>query len=634
MTEAAEQPRPRAMVAHEVADALAAVGAVVALESTILAHGLPRGDNRRVADEIEVGGPVGGAVPATIAVVDGAVRIGLDAGRAGPAVRFRRLRQAVRPRPGRRRGPRAWTARPRWRRTSALAHRAGIAVFATGRHSRDRKEEMAVKEIGLSSLLVGTNAGGVSGRDSLLAVLEGVSNANEALAAAKRSVRIATVQFAELYLGRALLAIEDLGILVKHSPVREKLKAPKLIETRRGARRQIAFKEPEGWWDRLQVKGKPEPGKTDDGSLRFISLTQRARAEARVVATQRKLVDQFVRNTIRNTRHDRELTRTLFELLLPNELKEQAPDRRSLVIVLDDASARYPWELLENAYDTDAEPIAVSRGLLRQLETNVFREAPVRSLGNDVLVVGDPILPEDGPLKRLPGARDEASAVADQLERSRRFKVNRRIEASAREIVQAFFAHPYRMVHLAGHGVYEWEEPVKPADGTTAPSPAQRATQTVTGMVIGDGVYLTPGEVKQMRRVPELVFINCCHLGYVRRSRRARGGRSPAGSNAEAFAARRLPPVRRQRGNRVHPDGGEGSDRGRLGSGRRRRQNLCRELLRGDAPRGDIWKSRASRAQRHVYQALVCEYLGRLPVLWRSGFSHRRARRGRRGTRH
>ena len=241
-----------------------------------------------------------------------------------------------------------------------------------------------------------------------------------------------------------------------------------------------------------------------------------------MVATQRELVEQFVRNTIRNTRHDRGLTRTLFELLLPNELKEQAPDRRSLVIVLDDASARYPWELLENAYEVDAQPIAVSRGLLRQLETRVFREAPIRSLGNDVLVVGDPILPEDGPLKRLPGARDEASAVADRLERSRRFKVTRRIEASAKEIVQAFFARPYRMVHLAGHGVYEWQEPVQAADGATASSPAQRATQTVTGMVIGDGVYLTPGEVNQMRRVPELVFINCCHLGYSEdRERRA-----------------------------------------------------------------------------------------------------------------
>jgi len=34
-------------------------------------------------------------------------------------------------------------------------------------------------------------------------------------------------------------------------------------------------------------------------------------------------------------------------------------------------------------------------------------------------------------------------------------------------------------------------------------------------MVIGDGVFLTPGDVEQVRRVPELVFINCCHLGSV-----------------------------------------------------------------------------------------------------------------------
>ena len=34
-------------------------------------------------------------------------------------------------------------------------------------------------------------------------------------------------------------------------------------------------------------------------------------------------------------------------------------------------------------------------------------------------------------------------------------------------------------------------------------------------MIIGKGMVLTPGDVKQMRRVPELVFINCCHLGRV-----------------------------------------------------------------------------------------------------------------------
>ena len=67
----------------EVASALATGGAVVALESTIISHGLPRPDNLRIAGEIETAVRDAGAVPATIAVLDGAVRVGLD--RAGLA---------------------------------------------------------------------------------------------------------------------------------------------------------------------------------------------------------------------------------------------------------------------------------------------------------------------------------------------------------------------------------------------------------------------------------------------------------------------------------------------------------------------------------------------------------------------
>jgi len=62
----------------EVADALDAGRPVVALESTIISHGLPRPDNLRVAREIEDSVRAGGAVPATIAVVGGVPCIGLD----------------------------------------------------------------------------------------------------------------------------------------------------------------------------------------------------------------------------------------------------------------------------------------------------------------------------------------------------------------------------------------------------------------------------------------------------------------------------------------------------------------------------------------------------------------------------
>src|SRR4051794_41803628 len=68
----------RVIVHPEVADALRDGRGVVALESTLIAHGLPAPENLRVAREAEAAVRAAGAVPATIAVVAGAVRIGLD----------------------------------------------------------------------------------------------------------------------------------------------------------------------------------------------------------------------------------------------------------------------------------------------------------------------------------------------------------------------------------------------------------------------------------------------------------------------------------------------------------------------------------------------------------------------------
>ncbi len=66
------------LVHEEVRDALAEGRAVVALESTIISHGLPRPDNARLAREFEQAVRDGGAVPATVAVIDGQARVGLD----------------------------------------------------------------------------------------------------------------------------------------------------------------------------------------------------------------------------------------------------------------------------------------------------------------------------------------------------------------------------------------------------------------------------------------------------------------------------------------------------------------------------------------------------------------------------
>jgi pseudouridine-5'-phosphate glycosidase len=115
----------------EVANALATGGPVVALESTIISHGLPRPDNLRIAAEIETAVRDAGAVPATIAVLDGDVRVGLDqAGLAAVADRTDVAKVSVRDLAIvlARATPGATTVAS----TAYLAGLAGIRVFATG----------------------------------------------------------------------------------------------------------------------------------------------------------------------------------------------------------------------------------------------------------------------------------------------------------------------------------------------------------------------------------------------------------------------------------------------------------------------------------------------------------------------
>jgi pseudouridine-5'-phosphate glycosidase len=115
----------------EVAAALAAARPVVALESTIISHGLPRPDNLRIAREIEDAVRSGGAVPATIAIVGGEPHIGLD----GTALRRIAESDAVVKAGVRdvavlaaRGGDGATTVAS----TAHFAAAAGITVFATG----------------------------------------------------------------------------------------------------------------------------------------------------------------------------------------------------------------------------------------------------------------------------------------------------------------------------------------------------------------------------------------------------------------------------------------------------------------------------------------------------------------------
>ncbi|GGT27796.1 pseudouridine-5'-phosphate glycosidase [Streptomyces atratus] len=115
----------------EVQAALATHHPVVALESTIIAHGLPRPRNLQVAEELEGLVRSAGAVPATIAVLDGRAHIGLDKAQlervaADPAMRKLGHRDLA---PALATGASGATTVSA---TAFLAAHAGLRVFATG----------------------------------------------------------------------------------------------------------------------------------------------------------------------------------------------------------------------------------------------------------------------------------------------------------------------------------------------------------------------------------------------------------------------------------------------------------------------------------------------------------------------
>jgi pseudouridylate synthase len=115
----------------EVAEALAAGRPVVALESTLISHGLPRPRNLAVARELEAAVREQGAVPATVALVAGEARVGLDE----EALILVAERAAIAKCGVRDLAPLAAAGADGATTVSATAHlaaRAGIRLFATG----------------------------------------------------------------------------------------------------------------------------------------------------------------------------------------------------------------------------------------------------------------------------------------------------------------------------------------------------------------------------------------------------------------------------------------------------------------------------------------------------------------------
>jgi pseudouridylate synthase len=121
----------RLSVSTEVAAALAGGRPVVALESTLISHGLPYPQNIEVARASEAAVRAGGATPATVAIRDGQLLIGLDDVALEQLAQASNVFKAARP------SLAIALARGGWAATTVsatmiAARAAGIDVFATG----------------------------------------------------------------------------------------------------------------------------------------------------------------------------------------------------------------------------------------------------------------------------------------------------------------------------------------------------------------------------------------------------------------------------------------------------------------------------------------------------------------------
>jgi hypothetical protein len=203
-----------------------------------------------------------------------------------------------------------------------------------------------------------------------------------------------------------------------------------------------------------------------------------------------------------------EIAKTMYELMIPLKFKEELKRQNNISWVLDLETAEFPWEMMQE--DIDAVPLCINSGMVRQLATQNSRGAISRVSTKNALVIGDPNL--DGFMGQLPGARKEGEIVGELL-RQEKFETESLIFAEAPNILVKLLTKKYKIIHLAGHGLFNYGQ------------------DRNTGMVIGNNTFLLPGQLAGMSDVPELVFVNCCYLGQMD------AGEERGSQNRNRFAA-------------------------------------------------------------------------------------------------
>ena len=381
--------------------------------------------------------------------------------------------------------------------TRTLTH--GLLEYARVRDQEAARKNPIDEELRVSSLLIGTGYMGLSTEMGARCLLEALCRANRQLARAGMTPRIGRISIFEEQQDIAISAVEAIRDLIREPQFIDAITFDGLLRSAEGGFQGRRTNSSGSDWQRMHIT-------TDaDGMLRFTLVTDRARNQVSEEPDQRQAVDGLILSATCTTADHPGLSRALFELMVPNEFKDAVSELRGLVLAVDARAAAYPWELMRETANSGEPPLVARVGLVRQLASPHGRGRVPTVRNNRVFIVGD----TDSGLVPLPGAREEAREIT-HIFRNAGYEVTDLYQASAQRIFECLFDGHYRSIHLAGHGIVS-EHP-----------------SGYTGMVLGHGTYLTTAQIRKLRRVPEFVFINCCHLGSMKPDTRPRWGKLAA----------------------------------------------------------------------------------------------------------
>ncbi len=347
-----------------------------------------------------------------------------------------------------------------------------------------------ILETSLTTLCIGTGYGRIAMDDALSAILTGVQKANEIIVGLNTDLKpIQRLEFVELYEHIAQNMYYQLSMIKARNNNKINIKLKKGIEPKYGARKKFQFANDSAWWHNFSTEHDESK---ETPRIKFISSSGIARVEEENTFTSMKEVTSILKDLAIYDQWDEDAAKTLFELLIPYNLKDIIRQQNNILWKMDLDTASIPWEMFHDK-DQDKEPTFINAGLIRQLITPNARNRPNIIRSNTALVIGDPDY-SGSDLPDLPGAKAEAEDVHTLLLKYN-FSTNALIQKNKKtEILKHLTTKEYKILHIAGHGQVE---------------------KGKTGVVLNDGFILSAEKFKNFSRIPEFAFINCCSLGAI-----------------------------------------------------------------------------------------------------------------------